>query len=250
MMPFMMGKPFLFTFAIKSEQSLGEHPYIHSLSSSLKDAEGMSFGTEMIRVDDHNYIGMLSVESFGENVGDTAHLVWKVDKISIHDQDRVINGNWRFAFSVDATEQYTQLVNKSTELDGVKITIEQLTNTPMSGIVYARQQLEKQVLEYWDRVDFDFTMQDDIGNVYDGKLRGGSGFPHDWKTSKTFGKIDERATTLTIVPHVILIKFSENDDGQMVETNIFGESVVSSASTEAADYKEMTLDPIIIDLQK
>ena len=244
------GETIFVTYSIKSEQTLGEQPAIRDHRSSLKDADGMSWGETTTRVDDHNYVGMLKVGNFGQNVGDTGHLVWKIDKIFIAETNTVINGNWRFAFSVDATEQYTQIVNKSTELDGIKITIEQLTNTPMSVIVYVRQQLEQQVLDYWDSVSLEFTMQDDVGNVYEGVDNGGRGYPYDMRTGGTFEKIDERATTLTIVPHVRLIKFSENVGEQTEGTNAFGESFVSNTSTEALDHKEMTLDPIIIDLQK
>ncbi|TQR30047.1 hypothetical protein C7Y47_16290 [Lysinibacillus sphaericus] len=91
----------------------------------------------------------------------------------------------------------------------------------------------------------DFTIKDDIGNVYGGTNFGGRGFPNDISTGKTLEKIDERAKTLTIVPHVRLTKSSENDGEQP-----FGESVVSNGTTEVADYKETTLAPIVINLQK
>ncbi|MFJ3387867.1 MULTISPECIES: hypothetical protein [unclassified Lysinibacillus] len=69
--------------------------------------------------------------------------------------------------------------------------------------------MDQQVLDYLDSIDLDFTIKDDIGNVYDGTNFGGRGFPNDISTGKTLEKIDERAKTLTIVPHVRLTKSSE-----------------------------------------
>ena len=167
----------------------------------------------------------------------------------LEETDTIINGNWRFAFSVNATEQQTQMVNKSTEQDGIKITIERITHTPMSIIVYARQQLEQTILEEWNNINLDFTMMDDVGNVYEGDGIGSHGYLNDISTGKTFEKIDERATTLTIVPHLTLIDFSVKPGEETEEINALGESVITN-STVPAKHKEITLEPIIIELQK
>jgi len=245
------GETIFITYSINSNKKLGNHPFIHDVTSSLKDADGMTWGSEIKRVDDYNYVGMLKVGSFGGNVGDTAHLVWDIDKILIEESNTIINGRWRFVFSVDVTTQHTQKVNISSALDGIKVTIKQITNTPMSAIVYARQQLDQQVLDYWDSIDMDFTIKDDIGNEYDGTIFGGRGYPNDISMGKTLEKIDDRAKALTIVPHVRLIKLSSDNVGEQIEEkNAFGESVVRNRPAEVVDYKEKTLAPIVINLQK
>ncbi|MFC7679003.1 DUF4179 domain-containing protein [Paenibacillus sp. GCM10028914] len=244
------GESIVLTYSIQSERPLGENPFLHDVTSSLKDANGMTWGSETTKVDDHNYVGMLTIGNFGQDVGDTAHLVWDINSIVVEETDTRIKGNWRFAVSVDATEQHSQQVHKSLEEDGIKVSIEQITETPMSVIVYARQQIEQKVLEKWDHIDLDFTMTDDVGNVYEGVGLGSRGEVNDLSTGKTFGKIDDRATKLTIVPHLRLVAFSTTPGEQKEEINSFGESVTTTSTTEAKDFKEFTLEPITIELQK
>jgi len=244
------GETIFVTYSLKSKKKLGEHPRIHDTSSSLKDADGMTWGSEIKRVDDYNYVGMLTVGNFGTNVGDTAYLVWDIDKILMEESNTIINGHWRFAFSVEATTKYTQLVNQSSTLDGIKVSIKQITHTPMSTIVYVRQQVDQHILDYWDNIDLDFTMIDDLGNNYDGLGHGSRGYPNDLRTGKTFGKVDERATTLKIMPHVRLMKSSVNDDEPIEEKNAFGETVVRNRTVEVEDFKEINLEPIVIELKE
>jgi len=244
------GETIFVTYSLKSKKKLGEHPRIHDTSSSLKDADGMTWGSEIKRVDDYNYVGMLTVGNFGTNVGDTAYLVWDIDKILMEESNTIINGHWRFAFSVEATTKYTQLVNQSSTLDGIKVSIKQITHTPMSTIVYVRQQLDQHILDYWDNIDLDFTMIDDLGNNYDGLGHGSRGYPNDLRTGKTFGKVDERATTLKIMPYVRLMKSSVNDDEPIEEKNAFGETVSRNSTVEVEDYKEINLEPIVIELKE
>ena len=244
------GETIFITYSLKSKKKIGEQLRIHDTSSSLKDADGMAWGSEIKRVDDYNYVGLLTVGNFGTNVGDTAYLVWNIDKILMEKSNTIINGHWRFAFSVEATSKYTQIVNKSSSLDGINVTIRQITHTPMSTIVYVRQQLDQHILDYWDNIDLDFTMTDDMGNNYDGLNHGGRGYPHDIRTGKTFGKVDERATTLKIMPHVRLMKSSVNDDEPIEEKNAFGETVVRNSTVEIKDFKEINLEPIVIELKE
>jgi len=244
------GETIFVTYSLKSKKKLGEHPRIHDTSSSLKDADGMTWGSEIKRVDDYNYVGMLTVGNFGTNVGDTAYLVWDIDKILMEESNTIINGHWRFAFSVEATTKYTQLVNQSSTLDGIKVSIKQITHTPMSTIVYVRQQVDQHILDYWDNIDLDFTMIDDLGNNYDGLGHGSRGYPNDLRTGKTFGKVDERATTLKIMPYVRLMKSSVNDDEPIEEKNAFGETVVRNRTVEVEDFKEINLEPIVIELKE
>ncbi|KOS69239.1 hypothetical protein AEA09_12210 [Lysinibacillus contaminans] len=246
------GETMTVTMAIKSKKTLGDQP-IFRHTASFKDVDGGTFGLQIKKVDDFNYVGILTAGSFGQASKDMVNFIWKVDKIFIEETNKVINGNWRFAFSIDATEQHTQVVNQSIEQDGVKVTVKQITKTPMSVIVYVKEQIEQQVSEEWDSISLQYSMKDDVGNVYEGESLGGYGEPDDpgvMNTGKTFEKLDERATTLTIVPQLRMLKASANPSEKTESVNALGESVISNATTEVADYKEMTLEPIVIELEK
>jgi len=75
------------------------------------------------------------------------------------------------------------------------------------------------------------------------------GYLNDISTGKIFEKIDERATTLTIVPQLTLIDFSVKLGEEIEEINALGESVTTN-TTGPAKHKEITLEPIIIELRK
>ncbi|MFJ7734931.1 DUF4179 domain-containing protein [Lysinibacillus sp. NPDC097287] len=246
------GETITVTMDIKSEKALGDQPEFRH-TASFNDINGGTFGLQIKKVDDFNYVGILTAGSFGQAAKDMANFIWKVDKIFIEETNTVINGKWRFAFSVDATEQHTQLVNQSTEQDGVKVTVKQITKTPMSVIVSIREQLAQQVSEQWDHISLEYSMMDDVGNVYEGQGMGGHGEIDDpgiMNTGKIFEKIDERATKLTIIPQLLMLKSSGNPSEQIESVDAYGDPVVSSATSEVADYKEITLEPIVIDLEK
>lgn len=243
------GETIFATYSISSEQPLGDNPSIQEIIS-LENADGYTAGSEITKVDDQHYVGMLTVGSLGGNIGDTAHVVWKVDKILNSETNKVINGNWRFAFSINATERYTEQVNQFVEQDGVKVTIEKITQTPMSTIVYARQQLSEDVLQQWNNISLDFTMTDDFRNFYEGRGNGSYGYPNNMTIPKTFQKLDEDATTLTIVPQLLFIGFPQiEDESEETEgVNALGETFVSN-STVAVDSKELIMEPIVIELK-
>ena len=60
-----------------------------------------------------------------------------------------IKGNWKFAFSLQATESQIQLTNQSVEQNGVTVNIEKVAFTPMSFIVHYNQQATEQVQDKW-----------------------------------------------------------------------------------------------------
>ncbi|MFJ7951436.1 DUF4179 domain-containing protein [Lysinibacillus sp. NPDC096418] len=246
------GETITVTLDIKSEKTLGNQPKFRH-SASFNDVNGGTFGLDIKKVDDFNYVGILTAGSFSQASKDMANFIWKVDKIFIEETNTVINGNWRFAFSIDATEQHTQVVDQSTEQDGVKVTVKQITKTPMSAIVYLKEQLDQQVSEYWNSISLEYSMMDDVGNVYEGEGMGGYGELDDpgvMNTGKTFEKIDERATKLTIVPQLTMLKASANPNEQTDSVNALGESVVTNTATTVMDHKEITLEPIVIELEK
>ena len=69
----------------------------------------------------------------------------------------------------------TQLSDRSSEQNGVKVYIEKVSVTPMSFIVYYDQIVSEKIRNKWHGVDVDFEIKDDLGNVYSGEGNGGKG---------------------------------------------------------------------------
>ncbi|CAM4223926.1 hypothetical protein BAMA_18790 [Bacillus manliponensis] len=103
----------------------------------------------------------------------------------------------------DAVDQKAQLVNRSTEEAGVKVTIEKLSISPISFILDYKLEFSEAATNIWGEPYVDITIKDDLGNNYIGEGDGGVGEPSSYmKLSKTFGKINDNATKLIVTPHV------------------------------------------------
>ena len=100
---------------------------------------------------------------------------WKIDNLLLIDRDEKVKGNWKFAFSLQATESQVQLTNQSVEQNGVTVNIEKVVFTPMSFIVHYNQKATQQVQDKWHEAYVELKIKDDLGNIYSGEGNGGSG---------------------------------------------------------------------------
>ena len=102
----------------------------------------------------------------------------------------------------------------------MNVTIDKITVTPMSFIVYYDQLVSKEVLDKWHGVDVEIEIQDDLGNHYAGDGNGGFGQENHMRWSKTFKKLDPDTTKLIITPTVSLVEHtSENHGGVQIMAN-------------------------------
>ncbi|MEC1526195.1 DUF4179 domain-containing protein [Neobacillus niacini] len=242
------GKTVTLTYTIESEQELGNAGITSPVIQGMAAMGGTSKTT---KIDTNKYIGILTVSSLEDIEMDVANVKWNIDSINNPDSDSEIKGDWRFAFSLNAVDSKMQLSDSSSEKNGVKVDIEKISVTPMSFIVDYSQDVSQLVTNTWDGVNVDLEIKDDLGNIYSGEGNGGKGsegtFNFSW--SKTFEKLDQRATKLIITPYVTF-RDHNSDTYTSVEETKTGVREIPLPYKPGKGKEEFTLEDIIIDLEK
>lgn len=243
------GKTLSLTYSIESGQDLGNNPFP---SGRLQIQGGKALGsTEGIsRVGKHNYVGLLTVSDVDGSIGDNATVKWEVGSIQNPDKQKEIKGQWDFEFSLKATEREETIVNRSITQNDVTVSLEKLSISPMSFVIYYNQEVAENLKNKWDEVRVDLTIKDDLGNLYVGQDNGGRGknsYNVNW--SKTFQKLDPKARKLIVAPHVILWNHtSANYGGVEGIGNVFRKLPIEEKPGK--DKEEFALKNIVIDLKK
>ncbi|WP_047155358.1 DUF4179 domain-containing protein [Aneurinibacillus tyrosinisolvens] len=241
------GKTVFLTYSLKSEQDLGEKPAILG-NLDIKGSKGMTGSSQILKVNENNYVGLVKAANVGLNDKDTVKVKWGLDRI-LTDRQEEIKGDWNFALTLKATDSDVKLIGRSAEQDGVKVNIEKLSLTPMSFIVYYDQEVSKEIRNKWDEVEIDLKIKDDLGNSYSGEGNGGTGKDsYNMSWSKTFQKLDKNATKLFVTPHITLRNYSSSNHGGVELTENRENKISVSTPTKSSTGKDFVLDDIIIEL--
>ncbi|MEH6852541.1 MULTISPECIES: DUF5643 domain-containing protein [Bacillus] len=176
---------------------------------------------------------------------------WNIECITNTNTGKEIKGNWNFDFTLKATESKEKLIHSSVERDGVKVSIEKLSVSPMSFIVSYKQEVSEYMKNRWDEVYVDLRIKDDLGNSYAGE---GNGSIRDESSytlngSKTFQKINPNATKLIITPHVMLSNHNADNYGEAGGAGSEG-SKFNILKKIGSQKEDLVLKEIIIELEK
>lgn len=243
------GETVAITYSIDSDRDLGEQLTIFD-TIDIKGANGMTGSSHISKIDDFHYVGLDRLTPTGltsENI----NLKWNIRDLHLFDQDEKVKGNWKFAFSLQATESQVQLTNQSVEQNGVTVNIEKIAFTPMSFIVHYNQQATEQVKDKWHEAYVELKATDDLGNVYSGEGNGGSGpdaYSINW--SDTFEKLDPNATKLIITPHVTFRIHDATNSGGVEITADGEEKEIPIPTKTGVGKEEFVMEDIIIELEK
>ncbi|MFB5198529.1 DUF4179 domain-containing protein [Neobacillus sp. KR4-4] len=240
------GKTVTLTYSIESNQDLG------NAGISMPKIRGMKAlgGTgKTSKINSNKYVGILTVSDLENKKLDVANIQWDIDSIKNPDNQTEIKGDWKFAFSLNATNNRIQLTEGSAEKNGVKVNIEKITTNPMSFTVYYNQEISSMVKSIWDGVLVDLEIRDDLGNSYSGQDNGASGDNYNVYGGKTFGKLNEKAKKLIITPHVTFIDYNSNNSAS-VQITANGVKNIPLPEKPGKGKKEFTLKDIVVELKK
>ncbi|MFJ7725234.1 DUF4179 domain-containing protein [Neobacillus sp. NPDC097160] len=238
------GKTLTLTYSIDSEQDLGNADLSMPRITGMKAYGGTG---KTSKIDTNKYVGMLTVSNLENKKLNVANIKWDIDSIRNPDHQTVIKGDWKFAFSLDATDSKIQLTDGSAEKNGVKVKIGKISFNPMSFIVYYDQEVSEMVKNKWDGVDVEFEIKDDLGNIYLGEDNGGIADEGSYQMngSKTFKRLDPNATKLIITPHITLRDYN-SDNFTSVEITKDGEKEIPLPEKPGKGKEQFELKDIII----
>lgn len=244
------GKTVSVTYSIESNQDLGDNPSTLDFLK-IKGAGGISGSNGIKKVDEHKYVGLITASNLETTIEDSVNIQWTVDSITNSNTKKEIKGNWNFDFPLKATKSKGKLIHSSVEQDGVKVSIEKLSISPMSFIISYKQEVSEYMKNRWDEIYVDLRIKDDLGNSYAGE---GNGSIRDESSytlngSKTFEKINPNATKLIMTPHVMLSNHNADNYGEDGETGSGGSkfNILKKIDSQKED---LVLKDIVIELEK
>ncbi|RAP29264.1 hypothetical protein C2W64_04211 [Brevibacillus laterosporus] len=183
------------------------------------------------------------------SVDDTLGITWDLDSIIVPDKQEEIKGDWKFEFTLNATNSDTQLIGQSVEQSRVKVNLDKISITPMSFIVCYDQEVSEIVRNKWNGVDVELEVKDDFGNAYSGQGNGGTGSDsYNISWSKTFGKLDPNASKLIVTPHVTLRSYN-SENYTSVELMGNGPKLLPLPTKLGTGKEEFVLNDIVIELK-
>ena len=245
------GKTVSYTYEIKSDKDLGERPSADGMPGfSIKGYnEGMTGSSQIEKVGENTYIGQNNMSIDGEKDEISCKLnIRKIEASGQNDSITVVDGKWDFDFNLKALESKKQIINKSTEKDGVKVNVDSISKTSMSFIVTYSQIVPKELNNKWISMDLDIEIKDDLGNIYKGEGNGSQGDNQNNMTgSTTFGKLDENATKLIITPKMYL---SNTGGGVSMDENGNETEIKHTIDADHPERGEIIFDDIVVDLKK
>jgi hypothetical protein len=246
------GETVFITYSLVSNQDLGIKPVVHGLLD-IKGTDGVAGGNQISKVGPNKYAGLITGTGFS-NVKDkkTASVKWSIDSLVNPNNKQEITGNWDFALKVMATDSSTQTIDRSIQHNGAVVHIHKITFTPMSFILYYDQTVDQQVRSQWDAVDVGIKIKDDLGNHYTGQGNGGAGdkegYNMNW--SKTFEKLEPKATKLIITPQLSLYNHTSDNHGSVEMSRDGADEQIPLQREQGNEREEIELEDIIVELKK
>jgi len=241
------GKTVTLAYTLESDRDLGERPMIQGFPD-IRGSNGGGGSQVSFKLEEGKYAGILNADSVNHNGVDHIKLRWRIDGISIMESKERIEGDWRFALALDATEQSVQLVDQSLEQDGVKLTIDKLVATPMTTILSYRSLISEEVYADWDAVDIELTARDDLGHEYASRSGSSKGTNQDggmaWAHTQTLEKLNPEASKLIVTPTLRYYVHTKENHGGIDEN---GKSYTGSDKPAKED-RIIVLDDIVIPL--
>ena len=245
------GKTITYTYEIKSDKDLGESPMLSGAPLSIKGYKGGMGGSSQIkRVGENTYIGQDNSTIDDEKDEVICKLNFR-EIVATGENESIeeVAGKWDFDFNLKALESKKQIINKGTEKNGVKANIDSISKTSMSFIVNYSQVVPEELKKKWFDMSLEIEIKDNLGNIYKGEGNGGHGNVKDntmyW--SKTFGKLDEGATTLIITPKMHL---SNTGGGVSVDENGKETEIKHIIDADHPERGEIIFDDIAMNLEK
>lgn len=239
------GNSFLLTFVIDSDHDLGQE--IHIIDPPyIKGISGSTGGSKITKINEKQYAGIITRSLTNHSESGGVNLVWDINTIINSETGVETKGKWKFALSIKESVNQEQIIGESVEKNGLNVIIEKLSYTPMSFVVHYDQRISELLSDQWDDISVELDIKDDLGNSYLGEVNGGiserDSFNIKWNA--TFEKLEDSATKLFILPRVIF----RNTQSGGVEINEQGDKEITK--TNDAEYKEILLEEIIIQIRK
>lgn len=194
------GNTVTLSYILRTKEDLGEFPMFENLPTVEQNRS--NGGYEADYVDGVGYVGMMTLSGF-EDAQETVNIVWKPNSIS--SDEKTIDGDWQFAFSLHALEGSHISINEQVSAEGVTVELIDAVKTNVNLTVNYSQDVEPSVHNNWKYVEAELSAIDNLGNEYQVPYNGGSGTKdgdssEDITWNATIHGLNPEATSITLFP--------------------------------------------------
>jgi hypothetical protein len=204
------GNTVTLSYVLRTEEKLGTLPTFENLPTV--EGNWNNAGYEVEFIEGVGYVGMMTVLNL-ENAKDTVNVVWEPNSIS--SDTKTIEGDWKFAFSLDALEGSHISINEQVSKDGVTVELIDAVRTDVNLTINYLQNVNPTVHNDWTSVEAELYAIDNLGNEYQVPYNGGTGTEggdssEDITWNATIHGLNPKATSITFYPFAHLSN-NQND---------------------------------------
>lgn len=215
------GNTVTLSYVLRTEEDLGSFPTFENLPTNISNA-----GYEGEYVDGVGYVGMMTL-SMLEDAKETVNVIWKPNSIS--SDQKTIEGDWQFAFSLNALKGSQISINEQVSKEGITVELIDAIKTDVNLTVNYLQNVKPSVHNNWMYVEAELYAIDNLGNDYKVPYTGGTGTKggdssEDITWNATIHGLAQEATSITFYPF-------------------------AHVSNSQSDNKRIDFEPIIVELE-
>lgn len=218
------GTSVTLTYAIETDKSLGERPFIHGFFD-VTSASGMAGTGSIEKINDTTYIGIEKfTPNFDKEAPDEILVRWHPQEIRTL-SEVTYKGDWQFEFKLPKLQNEVKLVHATGQLDDVQIVVTSIEQNALSTVIHYEQYVDEATIKEWPHTSSEIIeVKDNLGNVY--TVNGNGGFSPDegrsFEWSITIDQLHPDATSLILTPQIYYSKGS----GQITNMPIMEDIIV------------------------
>ncbi|MEK6189555.1 MAG: DUF4179 domain-containing protein [Carnobacterium alterfunditum] len=205
------GTNVIITYAIQTDLALGDNPRAEGWVN-IKESSGMGGTGSIEKIDDTTYVGVEKVTPhFKKENPEEIHVEWTPQAFTNIQTSEQIEGDWQFEFLLTQLTTNLLQLDELVVQDGIQLTLKSLERSEMAAVLEYEFDVEESILQDWPSISIEMSeVKDNLGNLYE--VNGNGGISYDNGTSNeskaTIYSLDERATSLTIIPEIYYSKES------------------------------------------
>lgn len=197
------GTTLMVTYAIHSDKDLGDQPLINTLFD-IKGAFAMSGGSSLKKSDDGLYTGMIKMTPTFEKSLDVLQIEWQPKEITNLETNEIFEGDWSFAFTMDALPSKSEQFTTTLTTDNAQIQIQTVDYTDLSIVIHYAYTIDPTIMKKYPLSTIHIVKAvDNYGNEYEIHDNGGTSKDgHGFNWSFALYDLPEDVSTITLTAEI------------------------------------------------
>lgn len=189
-------------FKLKTAEELSEWIHTEPIMIDGKQIQHTTFFLE--KIDEKEYAGILFALPYEEMKKDTIQVEWDVKELLDHVNEKSLQGDWHFQFTLDRVQAEKMKLKHKLSHDFLQVNALRLEKTAVSfkfiyDVTFKEAAIQQAIVR--------FNVTDDIGNSYVSMANKTTTLKPEVKFHHTeiYSKLNESATELYFSPEVLVI---------------------------------------------